>query len=122
MYPYLKEDYKMKNKNIEKIFKYGFIIFSFISLIITTLNLTYLTYQDARNIETINNLLVNYVNKTFWIENIILYIFAIGYIIISIKSKKDALFKVSFCIFSILSSMIILTLIINILASSFGLI
>ena len=112
----------MKNKNIEKIFKYGFIIFSFISLIITTLNLTYLTYQDARNIETINNLLVNYVNKTFWIENIILYIFAIGSIIISIKSKKDALFKVSFCIFSILSSMIILTLIINILASAFGLI
>ncbi len=112
----------MKNKNIEKIFKYGFIIFSFISLIITTLNLTYLTYQDARNIETINNLLVNYVNKTFWIENIILYIFAIGYIIISIKSKKDVLFKVSFCIFSILSSMIILTLIINVLASIFGLI
>ena len=122
IYNYLKEDYKMENKNIEKIFKYGFIIFSFISLIITTLNLTYLTYQDARNIQTINNLLVNYVNKTFWIENIILYIFAIGYIIISIKSKKDVLFKVSFCIFSILTSMIILTLIINILASAFGLI
>ena len=66
----------MKNKNIEQMFKYVFIILSFISLIITTLNLTYLTYQDSRNIETINNLLVNYVNKAFWIENIILYIFA----------------------------------------------
>ena len=111
----------MNNKNIEKVFKYGFILFSFISLIITILNFTYITYQDG-NIEKINNLLVNYVNKTFWIENILLYIFAIGYIIISIKSKKDVLFKVSSCIFSILTSMIILTLIINILASAFGLI
>ena len=108
-------------KNLEKIFKYGFIIFSFISLIITILNFTYITYQDG-NIETINNLLVNYVNKIFWIENIILYIFSVGYIIFSIKSKKEVLLKVSFCIFSILTSIIALTLIINILASQFGII
>ena len=110
----------MKN-NLEKIFKYGFILFSFISLIITILNFTYITYPDG-NTETINNLLVNYVNKTFWIENIILYIFSVGYIFFSIKSKKEVLFKVSFCIFSILTSIIVLTLIINILASQFGII
>ena len=111
----------MNNKNIEKVFKYGFILFSFISLIITILNFTYITYPDG-NTETINNLLVNYVNKTFWIENIILYIFSVGYIIFSIKSKKEVLLKVSFCIFSILTSIIVLTLIINILASQFGII
>ena len=82
----------MKNKNIEQIFKYVFIILSFISLIITTLNLTYLTYQDSRNIETINNLLVNYVNKAFWIENIILYIFARLRIKIKKTHQKIVLF------------------------------
>lgn len=108
-------------KNLEKIFKYGFIIFSFISLIITILNFTYIIYPDG-DTETINNLLVNYVNKTFWIENIILYIFSVGYIIFSIKSKKEVLLKVSFCVFSILTSIIVLALIMEFLASQFGLI
>ena len=40
----------------------------------------------------------------------------------NVKKKKDVLLKISFCIFSILNSIIVLTLITNILAVQFGLI
>lgn len=113
---------KNENNNLEKIFRNGLIILTCISLIITILNFTYVTYQDVNNIDTINNLLVNYVNKLLWIDNILLYIFAIGYIVLGVKSKKEVLLKVSFSIFSIITAMLSLTMLINILASIFGMI
>ena len=111
----------MKNNNLEKVFKYGLIILTIISLIITFLNITYITYQDG-NIKVINNLLVNYVNKVFIIENLLLYVFAIGYIILGIKSKKEVLIKISFSVISIITTMLFITMTINILASLFGMI
>lgn len=83
------------------------IVLTFISLIITFLNFTYLTYQE-RNIDLINNFLV--------------IIFAIIYIVLGIKSKKEVLLKVSFSIFSILTTMVVLTFIINFIASLFNMI
>ena len=83
------------------------IVLTFISLIITFLNFTYLAYQE-RNIDLINNFLV--------------IIFAIIYIVLGIKSKKEVLLKVSFSIFSILTTMVVLTFIINFIASLFNMI
>lgn len=98
------------------------IVLTFISLIITFLNFTYLTYQE-RNIDLINNFLVNYVNNAFlFIDNFLVIIFAIIYIVLGIKSKKEVLLKVSFSIFSILTTMVVLTFIINFIASLFNMI
>lgn len=111
-----------QKSNLEQILKIGLIILTILSLIITILNFTYFTYQDMTSTESINYFLVNYVNKCLWGENILLYVFAIGYIIQSIKSKQEVFLKVSFSIFSILTSMIMLTLIINLLAVLFKII
>ena len=98
------------------------IVLTFISLIITFLNFTYLTYQE-RNIDLINIFLVNYVNNAFlFIDNFLVIIFAIIYIVLGIKSKKEVLLKVSFSIFSILTTMVVLTFIINFIASLFNMI
>lgn len=110
----------MKKVNAEPIVRNTLIVLTLINLIIMFLNFTYAVY-DNMNIETINNVLVNYVNTwLMWIDNILLYIFAIIYIVIGVKSKKEVLLKVSFSIFSILTSMITLTFIVNFIAEIFG--
>lgn len=110
----------MKTENVEKIVRNTLIVLTLISLIIMFLNFTYAIY-DNMNIESINNVLVNYVNTwLMWIDNILLYIFAITYIVLGVKSKKEVLLKVSFSIFSILTSMISLTFIVNFIAEIFG--
>ena len=104
----------------EKIVRNILIILTFVSIIITFLNYTYITYQDM-NINKINNFLIHYVNGwLLWVDNILLYVFAIIYIVLGIKSKKEILLKVSFSIFSILTTVIASTLIINLIASLFG--
>ena len=109
----------MKQVNAETIVRNTLIFLTLINLIIMFLNFTYAVY-DNMNIETINNVLVNYVNTwLMWIDNILLYIFAIIYIVIGVKSKKEVLLKVSFSIFSILTTVIASTLIINLIASLF---
>ena len=100
-------------KSIEKIVRNILIVLTFISLIITFLNFTYLTYQD-RNIDLINDFLVNYVNNAFvFIDNFLVIIFAIIYVVLGIKSKKEVVLKIAFSVFSILTTMVVLTFIIN---------
>ncbi len=107
-------------KSIEKIVRNILIVLTFISLIITFLNFTYLTYQD-RNIDLINDFLVNYVNNAFvFIDNFLVIIFAIIYVVLGIKSKKEVVLKIAFSVFSILTTMVVLTFIINFLASLFN--
>lgn len=111
---------KILNKNVEKFIKISLIILTFISVVITLLNFTYLIYAD-RNIDTINNFLITYINgPLLWIDNILLILFAFIYIICAIESKEEILIKISFSIISILTSMVPLTLIINALANLFG--
>ena len=110
----------MKKINIETNIRNILIILTFISLIITFLNFTYLTY-DSLNVDKINNLLVNHINAwLIWIDNILLYIFAVIYIILGVKSRKEVVLKVSFSIFSILTATISLTFIVNLIANMFG--
>ena len=109
----------MKN-NKEKIIRNILIVLTTISLIITILNLTYQVYEEL-NIEKINNFLVNYINTwLMWIDNIFLYIFAFIYIVLGIKSKNEIALKVSFGIFSILTSIMTLTFLVNLIARMFG--
>lgn len=111
---------KLKKYDVENILRNGLILLTFISLIIVMLNFTYLVYQD-RNIDSINAFLIRYINgPLLWIDNILLYIFAVLYIIAGIQSKKEVVLKVSFSMFSILTTMISITLIINAIAKLFG--
>ena len=111
---------KKKKFNQEIVVRNILIILTFVSIIITFFNYTYITYQDM-NINKINNFLIRYVNGwLLWVDNILLYVFAIIYIFFGIKSKKEVLLKVSFSIFSILTTVIVSTLIINLIASLFG--
>lgn len=108
-----------KNYNKEKIVRNILIVLTVISLVITTLNFTYLIYQNM-SIESINDFLIKYVNNwLLWIDNILIFIFAITYIVLGIKSKKEVLLKVVFSIFSIFTTMIALTFTINIIAELF---
>ena len=117
---WLKGGDTMIKANSEKIVRNTLIILTFISLIILFLNFTYAIY-DNMNIEKINNVLVNYVNTwLMWIDSLLIFIFGIIYIVLGIKSKKEVLLKVSFSIFSILTTMISITFIINFIAEAFG--
>ena len=108
-----------KNNRIEKIVKVALIILTFVSIIITSLNMTYAYYQN-HNIDKINDFLVNFVNSwLLWADNILVILLAIVYIILGVKSKKETLLKIAFSIFSIMTTMVVLTGIINIFASFF---
>ena len=72
------------------------------------------------NIDKINIFLLKYNNTLMVIDNILIYIVATLYIILGIRSKKEVILKVSFSIFSILTIMIVLTLIVNVIAELFG--
>ncbi len=111
-----------KNKKIdfEKVVRNVLIVLTAISLIILMLNFSYLIYQHL-NIEKINNFLLKYVNGiVLWSNTILLYICAIVYIIMGIKSKKEVALKVSFSVFSILTNILTITMIINQIATWFG--
>ena len=110
----------MKKNKREVIVRNILIGLTIVSLIITMLNFTYQVYEDL-NVDRINNLLVNFINGwVMWIDNILLYIFAVIYIVIGVKSKNEIVLKVSFSIFSILTAIMSLTFIVNGLAHLFG--
>lgn len=113
----------MKNKkkiSFEKIILIGLIVLTLISLICNYFEFAYSFYNDSTyNFEKINDFLIKY-NLIIIIDNLLLYLFAITYIVLSIKSKKEVLLKVSLSIFSILSTMCVITLITNEIAEAFG--
>lgn len=110
---------KIKKYDIEKVMRNCLIILTLLSFIIVCLNFTHLVYID-QNIDQINDFLLKYVNGPFlWITNILLYIVAIIYMIAGIKSKQEVALKVSFSLFSMLTTIISMTLIINWLAELF---
>ena len=112
---------KLKKYEIEKIVRNGLIILTFVSIICSMFHFAYLFYSNSyiNNIKKINTFLAKY-DFILLIDNILLYIFAIAYIILGIKSKNEVGLKISFSIFSIITTMIILTLIVNVIAEAFG--
>ena len=116
---------KKQKSNVEKIVCIILIILTFISIVSSMFNFAYLFYSNTyintyiNNIDKINSFLLKY-NTLMVIDNILIFIVAILYIILGIKSKKEVILKVSFSIFSILTTMIVLTLIVNVIAKLFG--
>ena len=54
------------------------------------------------------------------LDNFLIYLVSIFYLVSAIRSKKDVLIKISFTIFSIVTTATVTTLIINFVASIFG--
>ena len=112
---------KKQKRDIEKIICIILIILTFISIVSSMFNFAYLFYSNSyiNNIDKINKFLLKY-NTLMVIDNILIIIVAILYLILGIRSKKEVILKVSFSIFSILTTMIVLTLIVNVIAELFG--
>lgn len=111
---------KKEIKNFEKIVGIVLVILTIISLMISALHYTHLIYDYSYDTTSLNALLVS---KPFdillWVDNILIYLFGLFYIISAIQSKKEVLIKVSFSIFSIVTTMVASCLIINGIASIF---
>ncbi len=112
---------KNKNKNInwEIIVRNTLIVLTFISFVVLLFNTTYHIYQNL-NIESINEFIIKYINSSIlWIDTILLYVFAIIYIVLAIKSKKEVVVKVSFSVLAILTNIVTMTIFINKIADCF---
>ncbi|MDD3341701.1 MAG: hypothetical protein PHN72_05905 [Bacilli bacterium] len=91
------------------------------SLIITALLLPNIIYANNYDTTNLNQMLVSPIfNILLFTDNILVYLFGITYIVLGIKSKQEVLLKVSFSIFSILTTIIMLTFIVNFVAECFG--
>ena len=113
---------KKEIKNFEKSIQIILIILTIISLIINALQYTYGIYNMTYNTDKLNSLLIStpyYI--VLWIDNILIYIFGLLNIYCSIKSKKEILLNVSISLFSILTTIVVATFIINFVANVFGL-
>lgn len=112
---------KKEIKNFEKIMGIILIVLTTISLIINALEYTNLIYNWSYDTKELNSLLVSKpYNILLWLDNILIYICSIFYIISAIQSKKDVLIKISFSVFSILTTIVMSNLIINGIALLFG--
>ena len=116
----------MKKMNIEKVVRNCLIVLTFISIIVISFYMTNLIYTEKSlvidiNVETINNFCNSTLfNIILWVDNFLLYLFALIYLILGIKSKKEVALKVSFSIFAVLTNMISIVGIIGLLENVFG--
>lgn len=111
---------KKEIKNFSKIIEVILIVLTIISLIISALTYTNTIYNWSYDTTNLNNLVIS---KPFtillWIDNILIYIISIFYIVDTIKENKNKLIKLSFCIFSVCTTIICSTMIINGIAKLF---
>lgn len=108
-------------KNFGKLVEILLIILTAISLIISALEHTNMIYNWSYDTMKLNNLLVSTpFTIALWIDNILLFLVSIFYIIDTIQQKKNVFLKLSFCVFSICTTMVVSTLIINGIAKLFG--
>ena len=112
---------KKEIKNFGKYLEITLIILTFISLILAVLVNTNIIYNATYDTLKLNNIVTNSVFNIFlWIDNILIYLISIFYIIDTIKEKKNVFLKISFSIFSICTTLVVSTLIINGVAKIFG--
>lgn len=112
---------KKEIKNFEKIVGIALVVLTVISLIINVLLFTNMIYNWSYDTERLNRLVIS---KPFdlllWADNILIYLLSIFYVISAIQSKKDVFIKVSFAVFSILTTIVVSILLVNSVASIFG--
>lgn len=112
---------KKEIKRFDQIVKITLIVLTIISLIINALQFTNMIYNTSYDTTKLNTLLISTpFNILLWTDNLLIYLFGILYIISTIETKKDMLLKICFSLFSILTTIVVTTLIINFIATIFG--
>lgn len=112
---------KKEIKNFGKIIEIILIILTVVSLIITSLEYTNMVYNATYDTNVLNALLISTpFTIILWSNNILIYLISIFYIIDTIRYQDNKLLRLSFCIFSILTTIVVQTFIINFIASLFG--
>lgn len=112
---------KKEIKNFGKILEVILIILTFVSLVIDLLIITNNIYTFRYDTMSLNSVVVAMpFNVLLWVTNISIYFISIFYIIDTIKEKKNVLLKLSFCLFSILTTIVVFTLIMNFVAELFN--
>lgn len=120
-----KEGLKKEVKNYERNVTIILVALTIISLIINVLVYTTGIYSDDTfyNTEVIRNVVnSSWFMTILWIDNIAIYVTNLFYFAGIIDSKRDMLVKISFGIFSILSTVLINVQIVNLVAGLFGII
>ena len=108
-------------KNFDKIVGIVLIVLTVISLVINALIFTNTIYNCTYDTTNLNNLVISTpFNVIMWIDNILIYLFGLFYILSAIDTKKEMLLKISFSIFSIVTTIIVFSFVINFVATIFG--
>lgn len=120
-----KDGLKKEVKNYERNVTIILVALTVISLIINVLVYTTGIYSDDTfyNTEAIRNVVNSgWFMTILWVDNIAIYVTNLFYFAGIIDSKRDMLVKISFGIFSILSTVLINVQIVNLVAGLFGII
>ena len=120
-----KERLKKEVKNYERNVTIILVALTVISLIINVLVYTTGIYSDDTfyNTDAIRNVVNSgWFMTILWVDNIAIYVTNLFYFAGIIDSKRDMLVKISFGIFSILSTVLINVQIVNLVAGLFGII
>lgn len=112
---------KKEIKNFGKWTEIILIVLTFISLIITALEYTNMLYNITYNTAELNSFLTSSpFTIVLWIDNILIILVSIFYVIDTIQQKKNIFLKLSFCLFSICTTMLVSNFIVNGIAKIFG--
>lgn len=120
-----KDGLKKEVKNYERNVTIILVALTAISLIINVFVYTTGIYSDDTfyNTDAIRNVVNSgWFMTILWVDNIAIYVTNLFYFAGIIDSKRDMLVKISFGIFSILSTVLINVQIVNLVAGLFGII
>ncbi len=118
-----KEGLKKEVKNYERNVTIILVILTVISLIIDFLAYTGMVYNDEiiYNTTAIRSVINSgWFMTIVWTNNIAIYITNLFYFAGILDSKRDLVVKISFAIFSVLSTILINLQIVNLIADAFG--
>ena len=118
-----KEVLKKEVKNYERNVTIILVILTVISLIIDFLAYTGMVYNDEiiYNTTAIRSVINSgWFMTIVWTNNIAIYITNLFYFAGILDSKRDLIVKISFAIFSVLSTILINLQIVNLIADAFG--
>lgn len=118
-----KEVLKKEVKNYERNVTIILVILTVISLIIDFLAYTGMVYNDEiiYNTTAIRSVINSgWFMTIVWVDNIAIYITNLFYFAGILDSKRDLIVKISFAIFSVLSTILINLQIVNLIADAFG--
>lgn len=118
-----KEGLKKEVKNYERNVTIILVFLTVISLIIDFLAYTGMVYNDEiiYNTTAIRSVINSgWFMTIVWVDNIAIYITNLFYFAGILDSKRDLIVKISFAIFSVLSTILINLQIVNLIADAFG--